>query len=358
MAAVKKYRIGPRTNPALAGHQCMFVDLPGPQGGPQGSIQIGEEIIREKPLLHLMLGQSLKNFNMDNWIAKPAHKSRVTKAVKELEADRRVAYLALHSNGVARIGTAARTIRIFRSICFTEERNWKANGKKAKAPLISLGLFKDLSRINNACQPNAVFGWDYQTGKATVYATQVIRHDDEVLIEYDRENTIRNTAARRVAFQRNLRWACVCALYVAANTTESDNRRNRLAELHEHVHAAIHVPNTWQALEDLVQRQYVTKVIEYHALLKAEGIMVSRLVEALQKAACVSYNEFNDSRTAIMFLMEAINVGIIAYGDGCRFVARPDVQLGRIMRGAKMKVEPDADEEDNEEEDQDEEDEE
>ncbi|KAF2488254.1 hypothetical protein BU16DRAFT_587044 [Lophium mytilinum] len=323
------YNIGPAAS--IPGQQCMVANRLG------ASIDIGEAIISEAPLVHMRVGVLIRNFDFNTWMKRPTTRPKIQRKFDGLTPAQQIAFLGLHPTG-----PGATVQQKFFANAFSEESRYTLgeNPTPLQRNVTSLLVFEEISMINHSCLPNAVFAWDSERGLATVHATQQIPHGQEILIEYDCDMTFLPAATRTPLILQELNFQCVCPLCTAAiNTADSDNRRTQLQVLDTAIDTAWrhYRAGTWQTnVTDLEQKQFVPMVNEYYNLLEAERIMDIRLVDALVKAATISQNVFRHKEKAIELLLKAIYWCVTAYGDTGYFLDRHDLQLGRILRDVDM----------------------
>ncbi|KAL8790201.1 MAG: hypothetical protein Q9213_000732 [Squamulea squamosa] len=75
------------------------------------------------------------------------------------------------------------------------------------------GIFTIAARFNHSCLPNAYASWNPVTlrgGRLTVFATKTIRVDDEIVINYQPNNTYKTRLARRKGLSECYKFNCMC----------------------------------------------------------------------------------------------------------------------------------------------------
>jgi hypothetical protein len=90
-----------------------------------------------------------------------------------------------------------------------------------------LRVYKDISRINHSCVPNAVVSYNEKSSTGQVRALKAIQPQEEILIEYlpSAAQAFQTRDVRVKAFQTDWKFTCLCA---ACANNDQDELRTRL----------------------------------------------------------------------------------------------------------------------------------
>ena len=99
-----------------------------------------------------------------------------------------------------------------------------------------LRLYKDISRVNHSCRPNAIVEWDADLGKGTLRALEDIAAGQEISIDYMAKpgQCLRGRNARRADLQRHYKFQCDCHVRRDNNNPASENHKLRVQALKLH----------------------------------------------------------------------------------------------------------------------------
>lgn len=160
--------------------------------------------------------------------------------------------------------------------CFDfDNNNVNATGLATAGTIVA--VFKDISRVNHSCRPNANMDWDTglgANGAGTLHAMHDIDAGEEITISYNATpmDSFKTAARRRNELQQNFGFVCNCAA-CRSRLVADDRRREELLQLHGRIlwHEGPRIGRRWQSHVDFNSLQ-MAHLSRYSKLLEQVGL--------------------------------------------------------------------------------------
>jgi hypothetical protein len=191
---------------------------------------VGDELIREKPLIVCSSGQCAFNMNSARGFVADAEVTRLVEALPDAERTVIMALHDAHTDPDDHPATAGRSI-FFKSLSGIAQTNCIPLGSGAAE---KAGLFALTCRINHSCPgaANAHYVWREDLGSALVFAMRPIAPGEEITVTYN--DGYLPLAQRRTYLQNTFGFVCTCD--ACANSCEEiDERLRRIQSLIDEV---------------------------------------------------------------------------------------------------------------------------
>ncbi|KAK5134582.1 hypothetical protein LTR08_006368 [Meristemomyces frigidus] len=149
-----------------------------------------------------------------------------------------------------------------------------------------LRLYKDLSRLNHSCEPNAIVEWNPTLSKGTLHALVAIPAGQELWIDYmaGAERCLRTTTNRRADLSRYYNFLCEC--HVCSNNRNGKSANNRLRVRALRLYTEMSDPEDQGDESDEERRvRKVRLATEYVSALETLNLKDGKLAWAKQKLA-------------------------------------------------------------------------